>query len=141
MKMWQSENKKITMICGDCLEIMPQVIESNSVDAFITDPPYVLTDLEFDKNHGIDWSIKALDLTKQNGYLITFYSFLLAAKIAEYWSFRFDGIWIKPRGTMRTHSAKKPMNQQEKFFCFAHPNITQKFISIFHIPIKRSWLK
>ena len=30
----------ITIYCGDCLEVMPQVIEDNQIDLTVTSPPY-----------------------------------------------------------------------------------------------------
>lgn len=36
---WTSPDGSIRLICGDCLEILP-TLESGSVDAVVTDPPY-----------------------------------------------------------------------------------------------------
>jgi len=36
---WQSPDGSVTLLCGDCLEILPG-LEAGSVDAVVTDPPY-----------------------------------------------------------------------------------------------------
>ena len=36
---WSSENSRIQLYCGDCLEIMPEM-QDKSVDLVLTDPPY-----------------------------------------------------------------------------------------------------
>lgn len=36
---WVSDCGRVTLYCGDCLDILPQ-LEAGSVDAVVTDPPY-----------------------------------------------------------------------------------------------------
>lgn len=36
---WQSDDRRATLYCGDCLELLP-LMASGSVDAVVTDPPY-----------------------------------------------------------------------------------------------------
>jgi len=38
---WTSEDGSVTLICGDCMDALPS-IPSSSIDAVITDPPYLL---------------------------------------------------------------------------------------------------
>lgn len=39
MPTWKSDDGRVQLYCGDCLEILP-TLESGSVDAVVTDPPY-----------------------------------------------------------------------------------------------------
>lgn len=97
-------------------------IPDGSVDAVITDPPYLTTDLHFDKaGLSMQWVSELLRVVKPNGYLAVFAPFTMLAQIERLWSMRFYGCWLKNAGTMRTHSAKKPMNKQEPYCVFAHP--------------------
>ena len=42
------ENDLITLYIGDCLTIIPQFVQKQSVDAVITDPPYGTTACKWD---------------------------------------------------------------------------------------------
>ena len=49
MKHYKSEDKKITLVNGDCLEVMDKMIEKGvKVDAIITDVPYQTTSCDWD---------------------------------------------------------------------------------------------
>ena len=47
---WETDDKSIRLLLGDCLEILPG-LERGSVDAVVTDPPYGIVN-EFGKNTG-----------------------------------------------------------------------------------------
>ncbi len=106
---------------GDCLELMKD-IPDGSVDLIAIDPPYMVTDLKFDKI-GFDIELVSLEMLrvlKHNGYLAVFALVLLQAEFAKYFHMRFSGAWIKDLAGMRTHSAKKPRNQWELYCVFCH---------------------
>jgi hypothetical protein len=109
------------LLLGDCIERMKELAD-NSVDAVATDPPYLTTDLSFDKaGLNMAWVDEALRIVKPDGYLIVFSPIEILAKIADKFKLRFSGAWVKPAGGMRTATAKKPMNQFELYAVFAHP--------------------
>ena len=115
----------ITLHHKNCLEIL-KTLPDASIDAVITDPPYLTTDLHFDKagnalHNPLQWVHELLRVVKPNGYLALFSPVEMQAQVAQIWSMRFSGAWVKPAGSMRTHSAKKPMNQWELYCVFAHP--------------------
>lgn len=62
------------IICGDCLEVM-RGMEANSVDAIVTDPPYGLSFMGKDWDHGIPgesfWA-EALRVAKPGAHLLAF---------------------------------------------------------------------
>lgn len=92
-----------------------QEIEDNSIDAIITDPPYMITKLCF------EFVLESLRVIKNDGYLAIFAPIEMQAKIAETFSIRFSGVWLKTIPTMKTGIAKKPMSKQELFVVYAHP--------------------
>lgn len=47
---WQSECGTVALYCGDCLDILPQLM-AGVVDSVVTDPPY---GMEFQSNHRIE---------------------------------------------------------------------------------------
>ena len=115
---------KVTLHLGDCLDILP-TLEAGSVDAVVTDPPYKTTDLHFDLGDANNsWIKSLLEVTQANGYLALFGSLELQSLANSLWNIRFGTAWIKPRGTMRSHNAKMPMNQWEPCYVYAHPNHT-----------------
>ena len=119
----------VELIQGDCLDVMPTLTDK-SVDMVFTDPPYNLTDLEYDKIVIDDsWCKELIKVVKKNGYLATFGNFMMFASIGQLWKWRFNGIWLKPSPNPRTHSAKKPMNQQESYCVFAHPESEVKYLT------------
>jgi site-specific DNA-methyltransferase (adenine-specific) len=112
----------LSLYHDDCLTVL-KALPDHSVDAVITDPPYLATDLHFDKDpFSYEWLHELVRVVKPDGYLVVFAPVLMAAQIAQVWSLRFTGAWVKPQGGMRTHSAKKPMNQWELYSVFAHPD-------------------
>lgn len=113
------ENK---FILGDCLEIIKNLPEK-SIDCVITDPPYMITDLKFDKE-GINTKTlceQLLKILKDDGYFISFGGIELLENFANYFPIRWTGGWIKPNGTIRTATAKKPMSQLELYSVMVHP--------------------
>lgn len=110
-------------ILGDCLEIM-STLPKHSFDAIITDPPYMNTDLHFDKDgfNINEFSKIALPLLKPNGYFISFGSVELLSELSKTFPIRWTGGWLKPNATMRTASAKKPMSKLELYAVMAHPD-------------------
>lgn len=107
-----------TLHLGDCLEVL-RTLPDCSVDAVVTDPPYLTTDLAFDKVELTnEWIVECLRVLKPNGYLISFGSMQLLARIIPYAEIRWDGCWVKPCGTPRFHNTKKPMQQSEYYIVF-----------------------
>lgn len=110
------------IIHGDCFEVLRD-IPDGSIDAVITDPPYMTTDLNFDKTgFDVDLFLKLLlPKLKSDGQLAVFGSIKLLAKFSSIYPIRWSGFWLKQAGGMRTHAAKKPMSKSEPYCIFAHP--------------------
>lgn len=117
-------------ILGDCIEVM-KTLPEKSFDAIITDPPYLCTDLHFDKD-GLDiteLTKTCLPLLKDNGYFISFGSVELLADLAKTFPIRWTGGWLKTNPVMRSAVAKKPMSKLELYAVMAHPKHKVKHLT------------
>jgi len=106
----------VTLYLGDSLEIVPTL---GSVDCVVTDPPYGVTDHEWDKP--VDprlWMVaKAAIVTASE-------PFATATINAASLPFAFDCVWIKGRASGAMFSAHQPMRRHERVLVFGKPNYT-----------------
>jgi DNA modification methylase len=112
-----------TIYNQDCFELLKS-LPDKSVDAIITDPPYMITDLNFDKQ-GFDvnkFCELSINVLKDDGYFVSFGNIKLLAKFIQFFVLRYSGVWLKTNQVMRTATAKKPMSKSEIYAVFAHPN-------------------
>jgi site-specific DNA-methyltransferase (adenine-specific) len=101
------------IICGDCLEEMAKM-EPNSIDSIVTDPPYGLSFMGKDWDHGIPgvhfWS-EALRVTKPGCHLLafggtrTFHRLACAIEDAG-WEIRDCLGWLYGSGFPKSHNLK-----------------------------------
>ena len=105
-----------SVVNADFLDVLKYVPDA-SIDLVLIDPPYLSTDLDFDKA-GFDLAALKTELArviKPSGYIACFGTIELLANFVNPFSIRFSGVWLKPRGTMRTKTAKKPMSKCEPY--------------------------
>ena len=100
---------------GDCLEVM-KGIESGSIDAIITDPPYGTTACKWDSV--IDFKLMWEQLNriiKPNGAILLFGSepFSSALRMSNIKNFKYDWYWEKDRETGFLNSKIQPMRKIE----------------------------
>jgi site-specific DNA-methyltransferase (adenine-specific) len=91
----------IKLLQGDCLEIM-KGIESGSVNAIITDPPYGTTACKWDSVIDFDLMWEQLNrIIKPNGAIVLFGSepFSSALRMSNIKNYKYDWIWKKERLT------------------------------------------
>jgi len=110
-------------ICADS-----NTIQLDQADLLLIDPPYLITDIDFDEN---GWDVESIiqkykELSRM--YLISFGSIELLARIAHIWHMRFSGCWVKPRGVMRSSRAKIPMTSHEFYAIYSHTNKTKDLV-------------
>ena len=111
-------------IINDWFELALPKIPDASVDLICIDPPYLSTDLDFDKA-GFDLVALKKELAriiKPSGYIACFGTIELLAAFINPFAIRYSGVWLKPRGTMRTATAKKPMSKCEPYAVFCIKN-------------------
>jgi len=85
---------------GDCLEVMKQ-IESGSIDAIITDPPYGTTACKWDSVIPFDLMWEQLNrIIKTNGAIVLFGSepFSSALRMSNIKNYKYDWVWNKKLG-------------------------------------------
>lgn len=107
---------------GDCIEHMKQLPDA-CVDAVITDPPYMTTDIEFDKKGFLvsPFVQEVKRILSPDGYFVSFGGIELLGELSKTFPIRFTGVWVKHHGVMRTAAAKKPMSQAEIYSVMSHP--------------------
>jgi DNA modification methylase len=90
----------IDLYKGDCLEVMKQ-IESGSIDAIITDPPYGTTACKWDSVIPFDLMWEQLNrIIKPNGAIVLFGSepFSSALRMSNIKNYKYDWVWDKKKG-------------------------------------------
>jgi DNA modification methylase len=110
----------INLIKGDCLEVMKQ-IESGSVDAIITDPPYGTTACKWDSVIPFDLMWEQLNrIIKPNGAIVLFGSepFSSALRMSNIKNYRYDLIWDKIRAAGFLNANRMPLKQHENISLF-----------------------
>lgn len=104
---------------GDCINIMP-LIERESVDAIVTDPPYGLGFMGKDWDHGVPgmhfW-LEALRCAKPGAYLLafggtrTFHRLTVAIEDAG-WEIRDTVMWVYGQGFPKSHDVSKAIDRE-----------------------------
>ena len=100
---------------GDCLEVM-KGIETGSIDAIITDPPYGTTACKWDSVIDFDLMWEQLNrIIKPNGAIVLFGSepFSSALRMSNIKNYRYDWVWNKVRGTGFLNANKMPIKKHE----------------------------
>ena len=117
----------IKLIKGDCLEKM-QEIESGSVDAIITDPPYGTTACKWDSVIPFDKMWEQLDrIIKPNGAIVLFGSepFSSALRMSNIKNYKYDWIWHKKTSANVAVAKYQPLKTHEIISVFGKRYIPQ----------------
>ncbi|WP_407543809.1 site-specific DNA-methyltransferase (plasmid) [Deinococcus radiomollis] len=98
-------------------------LESGSVDAVITDPPYEMTELEFDQ-HPVDWPAwwaQARRVLKPNGVIVAFAAGLFTVDLIQSARdiYRYRLVWEKTRSTGFLDANIRPLRTHEDVLIFA----------------------
>ena len=114
----------IELINGDCLEVMKE-IESGSIDAIITDPPYGTTACKWDSV--IDFELMWIELKriiKPKGAVILFGSepFSSALRMSNIKGYKYDWIWNKRIGSNFASASRMPLKVTETISVFEGGN-------------------
>jgi len=115
---------KIQLYQGNCLEVMKK-LETGSVDAVITDPPYNMTRLDYDKSI-LDWSLLWNEINrvgKENSInaLFSAQPFTTDLIMSNRKKFRYEIIWCKTMGTRFLDANKMPLRAHETILIFTLP--------------------
>ena len=106
------------LIVGDCLDVM-RTMEPNSVDAIVCDPPYGLSFMGKDWDHGVPgvqfWR-EALRVAKPGAHLLafggtrTFHRLAVAIEDAG-WEIRDTIMWVYGSGFPKSHDVSKAIDK------------------------------
>lgn len=110
----------IDLRLGDCLEVM-KTIESGSVDAIITDPPYGTTACKWDSVIDFELMWEQLNrIIKPNGAIVLFGSepFSSALRMSNIKNYKYDWVWIKEQGTGFLNAKRQPLRNNEQISVF-----------------------
>ena len=111
----------IQLFKGDCLEVM-KGIDSGSIDAIITDPPYGTTACKWDSV--IDFTLMWEQLNriiKPNGAIVLFGSepFSSALRMSNIKNYKYDWVWDKKKGGNFTILKYQPYKTHELISVFS----------------------
>jgi len=110
----------INLINGDCLEEMKK-IESGSVDAIITDPPYGTTACKWDSVIPFDLMWEQLNrIIKPNGAIVLFGSepFSSHLRLSNIKNYKYDWVWNKKKGGNIMNLKSQPYKIHENIIVF-----------------------
>ena len=105
---------------GNCLEVM-KGIETGSIDAIITDPPYGTTQCKWDSVIDFDLMWEQLNrIIKPNGAIVLFGSqpFTSALVMSNPKMFKYDWVWDKINGSNFLNAKKQPLRSNENISVF-----------------------
>jgi site-specific DNA-methyltransferase (adenine-specific) len=110
----------MSLILGDCLEILPTLAD-NSVDMVLVDLPYGTTACKWDSVIPFDKLWKQYNrICKKNGAMVFTaaqpFTTILAASNIE--NFRYEWIWEKPQGTNPMNAKVMPLKSHENILVF-----------------------
>lgn len=109
-----------TLYKGDCLEVMKD-IESGSIDAIITDPPYGTTACKWDSVIPFEPMWEQLNrIIKPNGAIVLFSAqpFTSALVMSNPKMFKYEWIWEKNKGSNFANVKYMPFKQHENVLIF-----------------------
>jgi site-specific DNA-methyltransferase (adenine-specific) len=111
----------IELINGDCLEEMKK-IESGSVDAVITDPPYGTTKNKWDSCIDLSLMWEQLDrIVKPNGVVVLFAQcpFDKVLGVSNIENLKYEWVWNKKRPTGFFNANYAPLKLSENIMVFS----------------------
>tara|TARA_R110001606_G_scaffold146467_1_gene286442 strand:+ start:139 stop:828 length:690 start_codon:yes stop_codon:yes gene_type:complete len=114
----------IDLIKGDCLEVM-KTIETGSIDAIITDPPYGTTACKWDSVIDFDLMWEQLNrIIKPNGAIVLFGSepFSSALRMSNVKNYKYDWKWEKEQGVGQLNCKRRPLKKTEDILVFNTKN-------------------
>jgi len=113
-----------TLVNGDCLEVMDDMIENGiKVDAVICDPPYQITACKWDKMIPFDDMWERLNkLIKPNSAIVLFGNepFSSALRMSNIKNYKYDWVWEKAVGSNFAVCKYQPLKEHENIIIFSN---------------------
>lgn len=114
------QNERVTLYHGDCFEILP-TLAPGSFDAAITDPPYGITQCEWDRKIDLcRFHNEIRRLVKDNAAVCVFgvMPFVVDLVNANRREFRYEIIWRKTQALGFLNAKKMPLRAHENILVF-----------------------
>lgn len=116
----------IELMQGDCIEAM-SILQDNSVDAIITDPPYGTTSCKWDSVIDFDLMWEQLNrIIKPNGVVVLFAQepFSSALRMSNIKNYKYDFKWHKDKCSNFLQAKTLPRKTIEDICIFSNAGIT-----------------
>lgn len=113
------------IILGDSIEYM-KTLPDNTFDAIITDPPWLTTNLSFDKRPLSFGEIfgEFHRLLKNSGWFFLFGTVEMAAiALKKGWKRKFEYIWVKPGPVIAHPNVIRPLIRHEIVYAFVKDKV------------------
>ena len=111
----------MVLLNGDCLQLMPLMIEDESIDMILCDLPYGTTQNKWDTVLPLDalWD-EYNRIIKHNGAIVLFSQMPFTAKLisSNYKNFRYEWVWVKEQATGHLNANKMPLKIHENILVF-----------------------
>lgn len=118
---WSSKDGAITLLRGDCCELLP-LLAGSLIDCVVTDPPYGCTDNAWDRAPDLDpWWSMVRAATKPEAVSAVFcqqpFTTSLICSNRRHW--RYELVWHKPRPTGFLNAKLRPLRCHEHIQVFS----------------------
>lgn len=111
------------LINGDCLKVMPELIDDGvKVDLILTDPPYGTTANQWDNKLSFDkiWNeLNELSTNKTTSLIFGSEPFSTKLRESNLTEYKYDLYWIKNHSTGFVHAKNKPLKNLELISVFS----------------------
>ena len=111
-----------TIICGDCLEVMPEIADK-SIDMILCDLPYGTTACKWDTIIPFEplWE-QYKRIIKDNGAIVLTASqpFTSALVMSNIKMFKYSWVWVKTKASGHLDAKNKPMKKHEDILVFGN---------------------
>jgi site-specific DNA-methyltransferase (adenine-specific) len=117
----------VTLYHGNCFDVLPKL--DVEFDAVISDPPFGITDCDWDKSIPLDrfWELVERK-TKPTANIVLFgcgrFSHALYSSNPDW--FRYDMIWAKTKKCGHLNANLQPMRNHESIYVFIRPGCVKK---------------
>ncbi|MFP1131568.1 DNA-methyltransferase [Asticcacaulis sp. W401b] len=112
---------RVQLFHGDCLEVMKN-LPDNSVDAIICDPPFGMTELQWDRPIDLEsmWS-EYWRVLKPNAAVVLFAIPPFSARLicSQVERFKYNWYWHKPKPSGFVHAKNMPLRDIEEICVFS----------------------
>ena len=115
------------IIHGDSLELeWESILGGRKIDLLMIDPPYNTTKLEFDGNFSLTTLMKHMHrFLSPTVWIFVWGPLEMAIEMLPTYRRKFEYVWRKQRGTVKTYNTIRPYNNHEICWVFVHKDLVR----------------